>query len=84
MATYSFQPTILPLMQQPWSALAAAPAQMPAPQTANANANMITSFFHTTPYIDSCSFCTAQDHRVRQCAIAKEYVLTSHASLVGK
>jgi len=83
-ATYSFQPATLPPTQQPWSALAAAPAQMPAPQTANANANTIASFFHTTPRIDGCSFCTAQDHQVCQCAIAKEYVLTGRASLVGE
>jgi len=57
---------------------------MPAPQTTNANANVIALFFRTTPHIDGCSFCTTQDHQVRQCAITKEYILTGHASLVGE
>ena len=79
---YLYQaPAPLPPAPQQWNAQATAPAPAPAPQIANAST--ITSFFQTPPLSDGCAFCTTQDHRLRQCSSAKEYLVSGRASLVG-
>ena len=78
-AAYSYQPAAPPPALQPWSA----PAPTLVSPAANANANAIASFFRTTPRPETCAFCTAPDHRLRQCPIANEYLVSGRASIVG-
>ena len=95
---YSYQSAAPPPALQPWTAQTAAPTPAPvqqpwtahatpvttqAPPAANSNASAIASFFRTTPRPETCAFCTAPDHRLRQCPTAKDYLVSGRASLVG-
>ena len=81
-SAYSYQAAPpAPQQQQSWSAHIAAPAPTQAPQTSNAST--IASFFCSTLRSNACAFCMAQDHQLRQCAIAKDYLMSGQASLVG-
>jgi hypothetical protein len=96
--TYSYQSAAPPPAPQPWSAQtptpAPAPVQQPwtmhappiltpAPLATNLNASTIASFFRTTLRPETCAFCTAPNHRLRQCPTTKDYLVSGHASLVG-
>jgi hypothetical protein len=94
MAAYSFQaapaPTT-PSAPQPWSARAPPPsAQQPwsaqAPPVPSSAlppviADSAASFFRPRP--STCNFCTLAGHQVRDCSMAKEYVNTGRATIVG-
>jgi len=80
--TYLYQPTApQPPMSQPWSAPTTAPA--PTPPAPAASTGTAASFFCFGPRPKACVFCCAENHQVRDCALASEYVKSGHASIVN-
>jgi len=79
---YSYQSTApLPSPPQPWSAQNTASAStVPAPSV---NTSATASFFRFGPQPGTCAFCHAEDHQVRKCAIADEYVKSGRDSIVN-
>jgi len=79
---YSYQSTAPPPSPpQPWSAQNTASASTaPAPSV---NTSGTASFFRFGPQPGTCAFCHAEDHQVRKCAIADEYVKSGRASIVN-
>ena len=80
--TYSYQPAVpQPPTSQPWSTPTTASA--PTPTAPAANTGTATSFFRFGPRPEACVFCRAENHQVRDCAIAGEYVKSGRASIIN-
>jgi len=79
---YLYQPAApQPPTSQPWSAPTTVPA--PTPPAPAASTGTAASFFCFGPRPKACTFCRAENHRVRDCTLASKYVKSGRASIVN-